>query len=430
MPANIPFRAALDFLRDKVLMPTAASSAQLRDIPAQIRQRSMLSARTTNATYLQEVKNMTESLLQGQFNEATARAKLQDMLDSLGYNPARHFGADADAGIPPAESGSLRDLSSDRRIKLILDTQERQAANFGYMLQGQTDLARWQFPCWELIRIYTRRTERTGVKSWPQRWHQLGGQFHGGGRMIAPKDDPIWDALGSSGNFDDALDTPYPPFAYNSGMGWRAVQREECVALGVIPDTFMPAVQDSDFLSDLRAQAVKFDPEFLSALRDDLSSDSPISNLKSQISNFLQYLSNYSPSQPRDSLGRWVDEHGGGLSERHNIARGLRAMRRAILKKKDVQKAMFRKGIGQIDFEWGTPGIKAQKREKGGGISHIRIKHQRDLYKIPEAIAWGKIGAHPNEPDKRLIRYKKMLVIIKKKNSRSSWLVTGFEDEK
>jgi hypothetical protein len=251
-------------------MPTAASSAELRDVPEQIRRRSMFSARTTNAGYVQEIKNMTDSLLQGEFNEATARAKLQDMLDSLGYDPSRHFGSPADADIPAAGKGSLRDLSSDRRIKLVLDTQERQAANYGYMLQGESDLARWQFPCWELVRIYPRATERTGNKSWPSRWASLGGQFYGG-RMIAPKDDPIWEALGSSGNFDDALDTPYPPWAYNSGMGWRQVPREECAALGVIPADFMPEFQQPDFLSDLRAEAQRFDPEFLSALQADLS---------------------------------------------------------------------------------------------------------------------------------------------------------------
>jgi hypothetical protein len=37
-------------------------------------------------------------------------------------------------------------------------------------------------------------------------------------------------------------------------------------------------------------------------------------------------LSNsYNPGQPRDSLGKWVDENGGGLSIQDNIARGNNA---------------------------------------------------------------------------------------------------------
>ena len=203
-------------------------------------------------------------------NEAGARAKLQDTLDSLSYNPDTHFGAPEDAGIPAAEAGSLRDLSSDARIKLILDTQERQAANYGYLLQGQSDLARFQFPAWELLRIYTRAQERSGKRSWPNRWDSLGGKFYAG-RMIAPKDDPIWEQLGSSANFPDALDTPFPPFAYNSGMGWREVPRQDCIALGLITPDFTPDFHDPGFLSDLKLQADAFDPDFLAALREDLS---------------------------------------------------------------------------------------------------------------------------------------------------------------
>ena len=269
---NIPFQEALDHLAQKELLPTALSFAQLTKLPAQLRQRSLFSARTTNATYLQQIKDQTEALLQGKFNEATARAKLQDTLDSLQYNPDTQFGTPADASIPPADPGTLRDLSSDARIRLILETQERQAANYGYLLQGQGDVARFQYPAWELLRIYTRQKERTGPSSWPSRWEQVGGQFYGGGRMIAPKDDPLWSELGSTANFPDALDTPFPPFAFSSGMGWREVPRQDCIDLGVIPEDFTPEFSDPGFLPDLKLQADRFDPEFLKILRSELPS--------------------------------------------------------------------------------------------------------------------------------------------------------------
>jgi hypothetical protein len=44
----------------------------------------------------------------------------------------------------------------------------------------------------------------------------------------------VWGELGASGNFDDALDVDYPPFAFNSGMRWREVSRGECNALGIV----------------------------------------------------------------------------------------------------------------------------------------------------------------------------------------------------
>ena len=52
---------------------------------------------------------------------------------------------------------------------------------------------------------------------------------------MALKDSPIWQALGDgAGGFRDTLLNPYPPFAYGSGMGWVAVDRDRCVTLGLI----------------------------------------------------------------------------------------------------------------------------------------------------------------------------------------------------
>ena len=81
---------------------------------------------------------------------------------------------------------------------------------------------------WKLTRVEPRERPRT---DWPQRWQAAGdacgwqGALHS--PMIALKSSPIWVALGSGvGGFDDALGNDYPPFAYESGMGWIAVDFE------------------------------------------------------------------------------------------------------------------------------------------------------------------------------------------------------------
>ena len=51
--------------------------------------------------------------------------------------------------------------------------------------------------------------------------------------MIALKGDPIWGELGSYDNFPDALGVDHPPFAFNSGMGWREVAAGEVRKLGI-----------------------------------------------------------------------------------------------------------------------------------------------------------------------------------------------------
>lgn len=273
----MPFEEALAELKKKGALPTGMSSEQLRKAwPADLRRRSLFSARTTKAELLEAYRAQLKELLDGKTNIATARAKIQDSLDALGYHPETGFGDDE--GIPSAEPGSLRDLSSNKRVDLVLRTNLQQVANFAMREAGQTPGSLWSWPCYELVRVQWRAIPRgkrrlkggladiEGV-DWPSRWAAVGGEFYGGGRMIARKDDEIWGELGSSENFDDALDTEVPPFAFNSGMGWREVSREDAITLGVIdPDDEQDAevVRMNDGLS---ANADNFSADFLKALR-------------------------------------------------------------------------------------------------------------------------------------------------------------------
>lgn len=258
--APLPFQEALRIARERGLLPTNLSSAQIAEWEEELKRLSVFSARTNHAGYLQEIKDQVEALLRGQYNEATARALLQDRLDALDYNPQRGgFPGLEDPNIPPAEPGSLRDLSSNKRTQLILRTQMRQMANRGYREQGTTAAALFAFPAWELIRIYPRTVPRD---DWPQRWAAAGGVLYAG-RMIAEKGSNVWEQLGSKGLFDDAIGTDYPPFAFNSGMGWRQIARAICEQLGV---PFGAKVKAAPRLDDVEL-AAKFDPEFLKTLR-------------------------------------------------------------------------------------------------------------------------------------------------------------------
>ena len=156
-------------------------------------------------------------------------------------------------------------------------------------------------------------------------------------------------------------------------------------------------------------------------------------------------LANYNDGEPRDSLGKWVDANGGGLSEHDNIQRGQKALDRALRQKADVQKAMYRKEVGQIDFLWGTPGIKAPDengvtRRRGGGISHMAVKHGDDLKHLPETLAKGRLIPHRPEEDenfdptnedsknKRFVIHGDHIAIIKKSRSGNSWAVTHYKN--
>jgi hypothetical protein len=165
-------------------------------------------------------------------------------LKQLGYDPEVGFPQDM-ALIPPAERGSLQDLSSEMRIDLMLKTNVAMARNYGRVVAGNLPGALFQFPAWQLVRLGVRQTPRGTPDShtvgWQKRWMAAGASVGWIGAiestlMVALKDSPIWLALGEGqgGDWRDTLGNPYPPFAFNSGMDWKAVPRAEWIQLSSI----------------------------------------------------------------------------------------------------------------------------------------------------------------------------------------------------
>lgn len=285
----IPFQEALDDLAARQLLPTALSSAEIREQwESDLRQRSLFSARTTKADILASYREQLTELLDGQTNVATARAKLQDLFDGLGYDAER--GGFEGEEVEPAERGSLRDLSSDQRINLVLQTNLRQVANAAFHQRATQDDELYWFPAYELVRIYPRQVPRGerrvkgGIvpdpgQDWPSRWEKIGGEFYDG-RMIALKTSELWHELGSSANFNDGLDASFPPFAFNSGFGWREVPRRECVALGVAGASDPQAPHAVRVNEGLQQSAQDFSTEELKAIRAGLQTEIAAGKIK------------------------------------------------------------------------------------------------------------------------------------------------------
>lgn len=116
--------------------------------------------------------------------------------------------------------GSIRDLTTTRRLNLILQTNLEMARGYAHHAEAQEDLD--FYPCQELIRTRKSRVPR----DWETRWHASGGKLYNG-RMIAEINSPIWKNI-------SRFDLPYPPFDFNSGMGVMPIRRDEAIKLGVI----------------------------------------------------------------------------------------------------------------------------------------------------------------------------------------------------
>ena len=225
----------------RTAMETTLGTSGLREKGMQILARSAFTARGSNAIYASELKRIIDELSSGNISEGQARTALWECLKALGYTPEGGF-PDAPPGeVPPAVAGSLQDLSSFQRRDLIVSTQIDLMRGVGQQTRGHTPDRLRQFPAWELVRVSSSKAPRHwgGVEmGGPKdaltvpRWTIAGGRL-AAGKMVAFKGDPVWGELGHYENFDDALGVDHPPFAFNSGMGWREVGADEAERLGV-----------------------------------------------------------------------------------------------------------------------------------------------------------------------------------------------------
>lgn len=245
----VPFAEAIQSRAVKAILPTDFRTRLLAEIPPQIRERAFFSAGVTNADFLEQAHSAIGELVDGTTDRATMRAGLKQLLDSLSYKPV------------PGEEGTLTDLSSDRRLNVILDTNLEMAQGYGGWAQGQDEQILDQWPAQELIRVMNFDSENK--RDWAQRWVGAGGEFFGAGRMIALKNDPIWKKI-------SRFELPYPPFDFNSGMDVQDIERDEAIALGLIDrDTQIPP-QSRDLNTGLEANPT-VGPQMQQALLESLS---------------------------------------------------------------------------------------------------------------------------------------------------------------
>lgn len=246
----VPFEEALGYLRQKRLLPTSLSAEELSRLEATVRVRGIFSARTTMGEHLQVIRDQVGSMLDGGTDLATARLRLKESLQRLGYRAAE------------GEQGTLKDLSSDLRRDLVIRQNVAMAQGFGQWKQEQNPAFLDAWPAREFVRDRASREPRP---DWPQRWERAGGRFYGG-RMIAVKDSPVWTKLSRFG-------TPWPPFDYGSGMGVEDISRREAIDLGVISRDQVVEPATTEFNDGLEARPQITDGELREAVLRDLGAE-------------------------------------------------------------------------------------------------------------------------------------------------------------
>jgi hypothetical protein len=231
----LPFEEAIESRRAKALLPTSLSSRELDALAPELRERAFFSARTRSLEHLNQLDRVISKIVDpsgvsgDSWSPARARMAIRASLERIGYDPA------SINAVP----GSIKDLGSEPRIRLILDTNIKMARGYGNWAQGQDPAILDEWPAQELVRHESRREERL---DWPRRFVAAGGRLYGG-RMIALKNSPVWTNLSRFG-------LPYPPFDFGSGMGLDDVDRDTCIALGIIDRDTQITPQERPFHED------------------------------------------------------------------------------------------------------------------------------------------------------------------------------------
>ena len=202
-----------ELILQKALVGTNLDSSQWNQIQAGFRNRAFFSSRVAEVNILAAMRERVAKYAEGETDLSKIRMMIRDDLRRANYTPE------------PGQENTIHDLFSQARLDVIIKTNVAQARGYMQYIEGTSPGAFAAFPAQEFTRIRHSNTPR---KDWPQRWAKAGGKVYGG-KMIALKDDPVWERLSVFGN-------PFPPFDWGSGMGVLDVDRKTAIQLGLISD--------------------------------------------------------------------------------------------------------------------------------------------------------------------------------------------------
>ena len=229
----IEFEESFKRLKERKEIGSRMTSKQWTLIPAAIRDRSFFASRVASARFLTSAKKFLTDFMLGTKEEvlspdgvksiafkAGGRAdfvkKMQDFAISEGMgDPLPEGVGRGQRGVIP----EIKDIASNRRLKLIYDTNIQSAYGYGNFEASIDPAITDAYPAWRFV--------RTGVVKEPRPLHK---RFEG---EVRRKDDTkFW--LEMNKKEIGGLGVPHGPWGFNSQMDVQEVGRREAVELGLI----------------------------------------------------------------------------------------------------------------------------------------------------------------------------------------------------
>lgn len=210
-------------------LPAALTSDEWASVPAEIRERAFFMSQVTEAEILQQFRDEADAVIRNETSVNDAEKRLHMWLQKKGYKP------------PEGKAGTLQDLSSLRRINVVMQTNRDMARGHAQWVSSQTAIR--AFPAQRLVRL----AERVEPRDWDAIWDAAKAELAGvpgvhPTEKVALVNHPIWRNI-------SRFDQPYPPFDFGSGMGLKGVNRREAQGLGFELDPNNDPMQQPQYRS-------------------------------------------------------------------------------------------------------------------------------------------------------------------------------------
>lgn len=252
----IPFEEALDKLGRRSPIGSTLTSEQWGMVPLALRERAMFSSQVENVRFLQRTKDSLTDFLSASREELTLPDGSKTTALKTGsraqfVEQMREFAIAEGMGdlVPADKRGTIQDITSERRLQIIFDTQVKSATSYGDWLQGMDPDVLDEFPAWRFIRVQDVHEERVSHRPYEDE--------------VALKTAlVVWKRI------NEDFGVPWGPWGWGCGHDVEDVSRDEAEDLGLVKpgETVKPVVQD--FNESLKASVRTLDPDLQQVLTE------------------------------------------------------------------------------------------------------------------------------------------------------------------